>query len=123
MLGTIRRCLDEHNYMVDPHTAVAMAAAWKFYPTGIPNNPIGVLATASPCKFEAAMKEAIGKDRWKAYEVSADFPEPARELLRLPEKPIPILRAVAQGGLDASQAVWETTVRQALDAPATRARL
>ena len=38
--------------------AVALAAAWGTYGDG--SVPVAVLATASPCKFEASITEATG---------------------------------------------------------------
>ena len=61
--------------IVDPHTAVAVAAAMKM---GKPPSPIVILSTAHPAKFPEAVSQAIG----------ALAPEPARlrGLRGLPER-------------------------------------
>jgi len=119
MCETVRRCLDQHGYLVDPHTAVALAAAWRTYghTPAASAVPVAVLATASPCKFEASITEAIGPARWATYAAGADFPAAARALLAAEERPFGRLRS--QGPLAASQAAWEAEVRRLLgDGPA-----
>jgi threonine synthase len=61
--------------IIDPHTAVGMAAAQKM---GRPASPVVILSTAHPAKFPDAVCEAIG----------APPPEPARlaGLKKLPER-------------------------------------
>jgi threonine synthase len=49
----------ETGYVVDPHTAVGIAAAEKL--AGGLKGPVVALATAHPAKFSRAVKEAIGK--------------------------------------------------------------
>lgn len=123
MCETVRRCLDRHGYLLDPHSAVALAAAWRTYDELVAEPPaaapVAVLATASPCKFEAAISEAVGPARWAAYVGSADFPEAARTVLAAPERPYGRLRS--RGPLPASQDAWEAEVRRMLEegAPAT----
>ena len=57
-IATIRRVYDEHGMIIDPHTAVAVAAAAR---CGAPNDdPMVVLATAHPAKFPDAVERAIG---------------------------------------------------------------
>ena len=48
---------DEHQVVVDPHTAVGIGAARKL---GLEKNCV-VLSTAHPCKFPKAIKDAISK--------------------------------------------------------------
>lgn len=58
-LATIRRYYTEHNYLMDPHTAVGVRV-------GEPNvrgdEPMICLATAHPAKFSDAIKQATGQD-------------------------------------------------------------
>lgn len=58
-LATIKRYYDEHNYLMDPHTAVGVRV-------GEPNvregEPMICLATAHPAKFSDAIQQATGQD-------------------------------------------------------------
>lgn len=113
--GAIRRALERHGYLSDPHTAVALAAAWELYGEKPQNSapPVVVLSTASPCKFEEAMCVAIGAKRWSEYADSPSFPKAARAVLQAPELPPTMLQRA--GSLLESQGVWESEVRHALD--------
>jgi threonine synthase len=65
--------------IIDPHTAVGLAAAMKMAKDGIrPASPVVILSTAHPAKFPDAVREAIG----------VAPPEPARlaGLKQLPER-------------------------------------
>ncbi len=57
-LATIRRVWDDFGVLVDPHTAVALAAAFARPKTG---HPVVVLATAHPAKFPDAVYRASGQ--------------------------------------------------------------
>jgi threonine synthase len=57
-LDTIRTFYKEHNYLLDPHTAVGVNAAQARTSNDI---PVVCLATAHPAKFGAAVTKAIGK--------------------------------------------------------------
>ena len=58
-LATIRLFRDETGRVVDPHTAVALAAARK---TGArEGTPMAVLSTAHPAKFPEAVEAALGE--------------------------------------------------------------
>jgi len=54
--ATIRAMYREHGYVVDPHSAVGIAAARRFPAPG----PTVCLATAHPAKFPEAVDEAVG---------------------------------------------------------------
>jgi threonine synthase len=69
-LATIRRVHGETGRLIDPHTAVAVAAA-KQVPAER-NQPVVVLSTAHPAKFPDAMREATGQ-----------IPEPPPRLMQL----------------------------------------
>ena len=47
-----------HGYVLDPHTAVGVAAARRFQPSG----PVVCLATAHPAKFPESVHAAVGED-------------------------------------------------------------
>lgn len=121
MCWTLRRALEDHGYLADPHTAVALAAAWDAEATQRSADaeaqgsepPLAVLATAHPCKFEASVTVAIDAKRWKSYAGSAVFPEAARALLAASERPYQKLQAGVS--LQASQEAWEAEVRRMLD--------
>ena len=57
-LATIKQFYQEHNYLLDPHTAVGVNAAQKCRSE---NFPVVCLATAHPAKFGEAVLKAIGK--------------------------------------------------------------
>jgi len=57
-LDTIKRFYEEHDYLLDPHTAVGVNAAQKCRSKNI---PVVCLATAHPAKFGEAVLKAIGK--------------------------------------------------------------
>lgn len=122
MCSAMRRALEEHSYLADPHTSVALAAAWRFANdtsttsgslASLPSVPLAVLATASPCKFEASVTAAVGASSWAAFAAGPGFPAAARQVLALPEGPCGQLRA--RGSLSESQAAWEMEVREMLE--------
>jgi threonine synthase len=55
---TIRRVYEKNGYVVDPHTAVGLAAAERFRVPGVQI----CAATAHPAKFPESVNEAIGRD-------------------------------------------------------------
>ena len=58
--ATIREIWEEHNYLLDPHSAVGVYAAKACgNPEGIPTI---CMATAHPAKFGSAIRDAIGED-------------------------------------------------------------
>ncbi len=57
-LETIKTTYASCNYVLDPHSAVGVAAASRFKLA----SPVISLATAHPAKFPDAVNEAIGKD-------------------------------------------------------------
>eukprot|EP00929_Paragymnodinium_shiwhaense_P015452 TRINITY_DN123547_c0_g1_i1.p1 TRINITY_DN123547_c0_g1~~TRINITY_DN123547_c0_g1_i1.p1 ORF type:complete len:504 (+),score=132.67 TRINITY_DN123547_c0_g1_i1:149-1660(+) len=119
MCAAMKHCKDTYGYLADPHTAVALAAAWGVYGEGAPSSSgpaaVAVLATASPCKFEHSVTVAVGEANWKAYLNGAEFPDAARKILAAQEKPYPTLQQV-NGNLAESQLAWEAEVRRMLAA-------
>ncbi len=75
-LSTIKKLFEETGRIVDPHTAVALAAAHKC--GGREGVPTVVLSTAHPAKFPDAIEAAIGR--------KPPIPEALSGLLGLPEK-------------------------------------
>jgi threonine synthase len=74
-LATIKRVHAQTGRVIDPHTAVAAAAAQKL--EGRPG-PVVILSTAHPAKFPAAVKQAIGQD--------PAMPPALQRVMTLPEK-------------------------------------
>jgi threonine synthase len=58
-LDTIRRCCEEHGYLLDPHTAVGVHVGRQYRD---PSEPMICLATAHPAKFGEAIRQATGRD-------------------------------------------------------------
>ena len=58
VIETIASFHREHDYILDPHTAVGVKAAQKFKTIGV---PMVCLATAHPAKFGETVAAAIGK--------------------------------------------------------------
>ena len=58
-LATMRRVYETHEYVLDPHTAVGVAAAERFQAAGQHAGAMVCLATAHPAKFPAAVGEAL----------------------------------------------------------------
>jgi threonine synthase len=114
MCATIRELRDEFHYMIDPHTAVAFAAASKL---GYYNNtngnaqPVILLSTASPCKFQESVTVAIGEAGWQEYFNSELFPPRARAVLEREELEPCLCKAQESVSLEENQQRWE---RQAL---------
>jgi len=59
VLDTVRRYHAEHDYLLDPHTAVGVAVAEQYATAG---EEMLCLATAHPAKFPDAIRRATGKD-------------------------------------------------------------
>ncbi|MDO4547672.1 MAG: threonine synthase [Clostridia bacterium] len=58
----IRRVYEEDNYLVDPHTAVAMKVARDYREKTFDNTPMLIASTASPFKFAGSVLRAIMPD-------------------------------------------------------------
>ncbi len=61
-LATIRAIYQEEGYLLDPHGAVALAAADALKHT-LPSGKLVCLATAHPAKFPDAIKQALGGEQ------------------------------------------------------------
>ena len=75
-LAEIKATHDATGIVLDPHSAIAVAAAKA--KRRDPNLPMVALATAHPAKFPDAVKRAIGK--------SPEVPERLAKIMRLPER-------------------------------------
>jgi threonine synthase len=110
MCATTRKVHKTYNYLVDPHTAVALCAAEKLgYQLDVERtntNPAAILATASPCKFQESVTVAIGQDAWAEY-MENGFPESGKVVFERTERPPTIYKATAGSSLEADQMVWE----------------
>ncbi len=69
ILAAIRRCYDQHGYLIDPHTACGYSVVESLVPAGVgegrgpgDEEPTVVVATAHPAKFPDAIREATGQD-------------------------------------------------------------
>ena len=88
---TIQNYFDQHHYMADTHTAVALSAAEQYVATLNPADvrPIVVDSTASPYKFAADVYASLGKTKPEdplaaldalATDTETDIPYPLRGL-------------------------------------------
>ncbi|HLP52684.1 MAG TPA: threonine synthase [Chitinophagales bacterium] len=77
--ATIARVYKEHNYILDPHGAVAFAALEKYLPA---NSKGFILETAHPVKFGDVVEKATGKH--------LEFPESMKYLLTQRKKSVSI---------------------------------
>jgi len=59
-LSTIRETYEKYNYLLDPHGAVAVAAANVLHSTLDKDTPVVCLATAHPAKFPKITRMALG---------------------------------------------------------------
>mmetsp|Transcript_32958 Transcript_32958/g.69364 ORF Transcript_32958/g.69364 Transcript_32958/m.69364 type:complete len:446 (-) Transcript_32958:118-1455(-) len=90
MCSALRQAYTSFNYVADPHTAVALAAAEKLSYSFTEKSsskemmPMAILATASPCKFQKAVTVALGEDGWKSWE-EQHFPARAQKTLQKEE--------------------------------------
>jgi threonine synthase len=76
-LAEIRRTYDRTGYVLDPHTAVGVAAARSFQLPSPTGPPVIVAATAHPAKFPRVTEKAIGKQ--------IALPPPLQEALSRPK--------------------------------------
>ena len=109
---TIQGVLKTYDYWIDPHTGVAFSAAQQlgYFSESPKCNPVAIMATASPCKFQAAMTEAVGSDHWKEYE-EHHFPVRGKDLKDQEEIPPNHYLADSNKTLEENQIVWEASTR------------
>lgn len=139
--GVIKEFHNDYSYLADPHTAVGLVAARKYFAkrdelkhTDVPTI---VLATAHFCKFQEVVTEAIGPSAWEeAFKADKSVKgvksekgnkvdkllQLANALMKLPEKPYALTLRQISGvaspvaRLKASQAKWFPQIEQMLDA-------
>jgi len=79
MCEALRSYHSANGYLCDPHTAVAVGAAFDLG-YGEPGSAKAcVMATASPCKFEESVTIAAGAAVWSEYRSGPDYPKDAGE--------------------------------------------
>lgn len=90
----IGNVFDEYGYLLDPHTAVAVSAYFKFMNEAYDDAPAIVLSTANPYKFPQSVLEAVSEtketDAFKAvkkleFATGAEIPD---GIANLKEKPV-----------------------------------
>merc|ERR1712216_864630 len=110
MLDTMRAYWNDHGYVPDPHTAVAIYAARATVRNTAANTharePVVCLATAHPCKFEEAVRTGLGDDFWHGSFMSHFMPERAASLAKQPE----VVCEAFRSGED-----WTARLRQAIE--------
>lgn len=74
-LQTIARYKNQHQYLLDPHTAVGVSVAEEFLRA---DTPTVCLATAHPAKFQHAIRRALGQDDGHHPAIDALFDKPTR---------------------------------------------
>ena len=96
MCSAMVNAKEKLGYFMDPHTAVAFAAADKLgcnfhereeSSTGTIGPAVAIMATASTCKFQEAVTEALGVEGWDEYRNSGAFPNRASEYMAKDETP------------------------------------
>jgi len=112
MCETMRKVVANFGYYSDPHTAVGLVAAESLgFKIANENdrpktNPVALLATASPCKFQESVTVALGKGGWETYEKD-HFPKSASLIMNKAEIP-PTIYKFRQGmSLSENQMEWQ----------------
>ena len=62
-METIYNTFDEYGYVIDPHTAVAVAVYNDYYTVSGDDAPAVILSTASPYKFAQDVYKAVGESQ------------------------------------------------------------
>lgn len=117
MLAALRHFASPE-FVPDPHTAVALAAAsqLKMLDRASLTHPVVIVATAHPCKFEDAVSAALGTDAWA--ELKRTFPPAVEAILDASETPpINLSKISPDEPLADAQARWESLVGAELRRP------
>ena len=117
MCSAMVNAKEKLGYFIDPHTAVAFAAADEvgYNPCGPSvmegsntNGPaVAIMATASTCKFEEAVTEALGIGGWNEYRNSGAFPKRASEYMTKDETPPFQFTKEKSVSLEEAQGEWK----------------
>lgn len=86
ILAEIKYSYENYNFILDPHTAVGVAAARKYQIHH--DNPLIITATAHPAKFPEVIKLAINID--------IELPDSLQRILNLPNRSLKISNDYAQ---------------------------
>ena len=117
MCSAMQMIQKRFNYFIDPHTAIAFAAAGKIgYSLDGENDEkptFAILSTASPCKFEESVTSALGETDWLNY-CNSHFPVKAREVLLKDECTPTVYRRAEDCTLEEAQKDWEETAKNIL---------
>ena len=111
MCMALRATKDKFGYWTDPHTAVAFSGASQLGYLD-QEDPVALLATASPCKFEHAVTVAVGAEGWTEYVQSDAYPGSAHTILQANEIPPVVYKA--RGSLLESLVAWEAQAKELL---------
>ena len=123
MLATIRTYWKDHSYLLDPHSAVCLAAAAALeFPVANAASGGGTvcLATAHPCKFEEALAVAFddpsdafwaGASHPGRLAGTAHMPAAAAALRGMQETERPVFVAAPESPLSEVQVGWEVILR------------
>ncbi|GMI50617.1 hypothetical protein ScalyP_jg7744, partial [Parmales sp. scaly parma] len=118
MCQAMKRTHEKYKYYCDPHTSVAIAGAEElgyFANDNNNNNPVAIMATASPVKFQESVTIALGPEAWEEYKSSPAYPANAKGLELKSETPPTLLERAADQSLEQAQQDWEATVRKIIE--------
>lgn len=79
-IATLQEMYQKYNYIADPHGAVGFASAARFSSQSSNNNPIVVLETAHPIKFDTTVQNALG--------INLPYPISVKHLLNQSKKAV-----------------------------------
>jgi threonine synthase len=91
-LATIRKYWRDHQYLLDPHSAVGVHVAEQHFD---PEIPTICLATAHPAKFGDAIMQATGRDDLAHHPILDAMKDAPTRLTRLPADPQAIGKFIA----------------------------